>query len=91
MHLGQRILVIGDGPSGLDLVTQLHEKAETLTLSINNKDSKSIRNGLPKRVELKGNIHHFTEHEAHFCDGTEQQYDVVFFATGNFPTTYTDY
>lgn len=82
------MLVIGGGPSGMDIVTQLSKIANCITLSQHKRpnETKEERerreNRLPPGTVLQDNVKHFTPTGAEFIDGTHQTFSVVFFATG---------
>lgn len=88
------MLVIGAGPSGMDLVAHLSKTAERVTFSQHKrpnetKEERERRQSLlPPKTILQDNVKHFTETGAEFIDGTHQTFTVVFYATGNFQIIY---
>lgn len=85
---GEQILLIGGGPSGLDLAAQLSQTAERITFSqhkIPNETKEAHANReklMPPRTILQDNVKRFTPNGAEFLDGTHQTFSVVIFATG---------
>lgn len=47
------------------------------------KYEEKIREKLPKMATLKYNVVHFTSNGAEFIDGTQQNFTMVIYATGN--------
>lgn len=86
--LGEDVLVVGGGPSGMDLVKQLASTANRATLSMRRSPRMSKRsyerrkNGLPATIQFKEEIKRFTQSGAEFSDGSHQSYSVIIFATG---------
>lgn len=82
------MLVIGAGPSGMDLVSHLSKTAERVTFSQHKrpnetKEERERRQSLlPTKATLQDNVKRFTETGAEFIDGTHQTFTVVFYATG---------
>lgn len=85
---GKSVLVIGGGPSGIDLVSLLSNTASRITFSQHKRpdESKQSFEGrqklLPKNVTLQENVKRFTSNGAEFIDGSKHTFEVVFFATG---------
>lgn len=85
----EKVLVIGGGPSGMDLVAHVSKTAERITWSQNErpnetKEAREKRKSLlPRTVTLQDNVKRFSETGAEFLDGTHETFTVVFFATGN--------
>lgn len=77
---GEQVLVIGAGPSGMDLAYEVSKKAERVTLS-HHHDPKP-KTVFPLNVDQKPDIKRLTETGAEFADGTHQDYSVVLFCTG---------
>lgn len=84
---GEKVLVIGGGTSGTDLVGLLSNVASHISLSVrkptNQANEEQSRRDLPKMVKLKHNVKHFTANGAVFIDGTYQNFTRVIYATGN--------
>lgn len=86
--IGQSVLVIGAGASGMDLILHLSKIAERMTTSQNRrphetKDAREKRQKmLPPNVQLQDNVKRFTATGVEFIDGTEQSFDTIFYATG---------
>lgn len=86
---GDKVLVIGGGPSGLDLMAHISKTAERLTWSQNKRPQETKeafekrKDLLPPKVTLQENVKRFTATGAEFLDGTHETFTVVFFATGN--------
>lgn len=77
---GEEVLVIGDGPSGLDIINQLVGIAKRIVHS-------SHFGGNPgassDSISYKGNVKSFTEYGIQFTDGTHDHFSIVIYATGN--------
>lgn len=85
----ESVLVIGAGPSGMDIVSQLSEVATRITFSQfkrpnETKEEREKRQSLmPPKTILQDDVKHFTSTGAEFIDGTNEKFSVVIFATGN--------
>lgn len=81
------MLIIGGGPSGIDLASVISKVANEVTLSITKpkkqEDEDKIRKQLPATVALKYNVKCFTANGADFVDGTHQNFTKIIYATGN--------
>lgn len=77
---GEQVLVIGAGPSGMDLAYEISKKAERVTLSHHHRPSP--RTVFPSNVDQKPDIKRLTVDGAEFVDGTTQTYSVIFYCTG---------
>lgn len=77
--LDRTVLVIGCGPSGLDISCAVAEVANSVTMSYHNLDG--IKK-FPDHVQVKPDIKRFTETGAEFVDGSENPFDDVIFCTG---------
>ncbi|KAH8403467.1 hypothetical protein KR222_001158, partial [Zaprionus bogoriensis] len=74
------VLVIGGGPSALDLTNQIAKSAKHVTLSHH---VNGITNSIfHKNVETKPDIIEFDKNGAYFKDGSYSRVDSVFFCTG---------
>lgn len=87
-YIGESVLIIGAGPSGMDLAGQLSHVAERITFSQHKKpnETKEERESreklMPPKTTLQDNVKHFTATGAEFIDGTHQTFSLVIFATG---------
>lgn len=78
------MLVIGAGPSGVDIVDHLSKTAHRITLSqhkIRN-NSEEAHKLLLKNVEIQNDVKQFTANGVEFADGSQQSFDAVIYATG---------
>lgn len=83
------VLVIGAGPSGIDVVMMLSNvKAKSVSLSqrkpLANATKDELdqqKNALPKAI-FKGSIKRFTVDGVEFSDGTHQTFSSIIYATG---------
>lgn len=81
-------LVIGAGPSGVDLVAHLSKTACRVTFSQHKvanetKEAREKRESiLPPNTKLQDDVKRFTKTGAEFMDGTHQTFDAVIYATG---------
>lgn len=88
LETGERILVIGGGSSGFDLVTFLAKTADRITLSQRIKPNETVEERekfqklLPSIVTLQDEVKRFTRYGAEFIDGTQENFTVAIFATG---------
>ncbi|KAH8260968.1 hypothetical protein KR044_001161, partial [Drosophila immigrans] len=74
------VLVIGGGPSALDLSNIISKSAKHVTLSHHVVDiSNSI---FLKNVATKPDVKELDEHGAHFVDGSYKKFDTIFYCTG---------
>lgn len=84
------MLVIGSGPSGLDLVDHLSKTASRVTFSQRkvpneSQESRAKRISLlPRYTQLQDEVKCFTPTGAQFFDGSHQTFDAVIYATGNY-------
>lgn len=77
------MLVIGAGPSGMDLAYEISKHAERVTLSHHHKpDPQTV---FPDNVNMRPDVARLTETGAEFQDGVHQEYNVIFYCTGNQP------
>ncbi|XP_032682455.1 senecionine N-oxygenase-like isoform X2 [Odontomachus brunneus] len=77
---GKTVVVLGAGPSGMDLALEISKNANRVILSHHVKDT--ILTVFPENVVQKADVVELTEREVVFADGTKQQVDVVFYCTG---------
>ncbi|CAB3245991.1 unnamed protein product [Arctia plantaginis] len=83
-YRGQRVLVIGGGPSGIDLGTQLANVTSKLVHShhiLKNFQTFNPPN-FPKAYINKPDLKHFTPNGAVFEDDTFEDVDIVIYCTG---------
>lgn len=84
----ESVLVIGGGPSGMDLVAAISKTAKRVTFSQHKRPNESPetlqrrKSMAPQNVTLQENVNRFTDTGAEFVDGTHQTFSVVFYATG---------
>lgn len=80
----EKVLVLGSGPSGIEMALQIGEFAEKLIWSHHDIDSYTRDVG----VTLRGNSSHkpdiklITENEVFFVDGTREEITVIVYGTG---------
>ncbi|KZC12907.1 PREDICTED: senecionine N-oxygenase-like [Dufourea novaeangliae] len=80
------VLVIGAGPSGMDLAVDISKKATRVILSHHSRDP--IGTVFPDNVIQKPDVKELIENGVIFADGSNESADVVFYCTGykyNFP------
>lgn len=78
--IGEDVLVIGAGPSGMDLAFEISKYANRVTLSHHqNPPPKTV---FPENVDMRPDVKSLTETGASFVDGTTQSYTVIFYCTG---------
>ncbi|KRT85330.1 pyridine nucleotide-disulfide oxidoreductase [Oryctes borbonicus] len=78
-YTGKDALVIGAGPSGMDLALHLSKTANRVFFSHNNNQLKAK---YPDNVTMKPLVTSMREHEVEFEDGTSCRIDVIFYCTG---------
>lgn len=78
--VNETVLVIGAGPSGMDLAYEISKKAIRVTLSHHLKEKPKTH--FPPNVKQRGDVVRMTENGAIFDDGTEEDFTVVFYCTG---------
>lgn len=74
------MLVIGAGPSGMDLAYEISKLAVRVTLSHHHKTDPLTK--FPTNVDLRPDVVRLTKNGADFADGSHQDYTVIFFCTG---------
>ncbi|KAJ6633701.1 Flavin-containing monooxygenase FMO GS-OX3 [Pseudolycoriella hygida] len=77
---GETVLVIGAGPSGMDLANEISKLAIRVTLSHHHKTDPLTK--FPDNVNLKPDVKCLTENGVEFVDGSHQNYSVIFYCTG---------
>ncbi|XP_029033970.2 senecionine N-oxygenase-like isoform X2 [Osmia bicornis bicornis] len=80
IFLDKKVLVIGAGPSGMDLALDISGKATRVILSHHSRDP--IGTVFPANVIQKPDVKELTERNAVFNDGTSEPVDIVFYCTG---------
>ncbi|XP_031638724.1 senecionine N-oxygenase-like [Contarinia nasturtii] len=84
----ESVLVIGLGPSGMDITGQLSKVATRITFSQfkrpnETKEEREHRKSLlPPKTTLQDDVKRFTTNGAEFIDGTHETFSAVIFATG---------
>lgn len=77
---GESVLVIGAGPSGVDLAHEISKVAERVTLSHHLREPPKTK-FLPN-VDQRPDVTCLTSDGAKFTDGSAQSYSVIFYCTG---------
>lgn len=94
VHRGESVLVIGAGPSGMDLVAHLSKTATRVTFSQHKRPHETKeqfeqrKQLLPSNATLQENVKRFTATGAEFLDGQHETFTTVYWATGK-ATSYT--
>lgn len=87
----KRVLVVGAGPSGLDLALQISRVAQNVVLSHH---CKELKTKYPENVALKPDVERVVgANRIRFIDDTEDDFDVIFYCTGyrySFPFLHKD-
>lgn len=77
---GKRVLVVGAGPSGMDIALEITSVTERVVLSHHLKEQpKTV---FPENLVQKPDVARLEGRTAVFTDGTEEEVDVVFLCTG---------
>ncbi|XP_076245742.1 senecionine N-oxygenase isoform X1 [Calliopsis andreniformis] len=74
------VLVIGAGPSGMDLALEISRKAKRVLLSHHLQDP--IGTVFPDNVVQKPDVKELTENGVRFTDNSSDSVDIVFYCTG---------
>ncbi|XP_006622656.1 senecionine N-oxygenase-like [Apis dorsata] len=74
------IVVLGAGPSGMDLALEISKKAKRIILSHHLKDP--IGTVFPDNVIQKPDVKELTKHGVLFKDDTNESVDAIFYCTG---------
>ncbi|XP_066588830.1 senecionine N-oxygenase isoform X2 [Prorops nasuta] len=74
------VVVLGAGPSGMDLALEISAKAKRVILSHHLKET--ILTQFPVNVVQKSDVKELKEREVIFSDGTKEDIDVIFYCTG---------
>nr|XP_012151606.1 PREDICTED: senecionine N-oxygenase-like isoform X2 [Megachile rotundata] len=78
--LDKNVVVIGAGPSGMDLALDISGYAKRVFLSHHSRDP--IGTVFPSNVTQKPDVRELTEQNVVFKDGTSEPVDIVFYCTG---------
>ncbi|XP_058833424.1 senecionine N-oxygenase-like [Topomyia yanbarensis] len=76
----EKVLVIGAGPSGMDLALEISKKALHVSLSHHSKDP--INTIFPKNFRQKPDVQELTSTGALYVDGTSENFTVILYCTG---------
>lgn len=77
---GKRVLVVGAGPSGMDIAIEITRVTAKVILSHHLKEEP--KSTFPDNLVLKPDVMTLEGRKATFADGTEDEVDVVFLSTG---------
>lgn len=75
------VLIIGAGPSGIDIMYSISEFAKSVIFSHRTHSSTYT---YPSNVIRMGSVQKFTKNEVIFVDGTEVSITDIIFCTGTF-------
>lgn len=79
---GKRVLVIGAGPSGMDIALEITSVTQKVLLSHHLKEHpKTV---FPDNLVQKPDVIKLDGSVAHFKDGSTEEVDVVFLCTGEY-------
>ncbi|XP_046671708.1 senecionine N-oxygenase-like isoform X1 [Homalodisca vitripennis] len=78
--LGQRVLVVGGGPSGMDLTEHISRCADKVFMSHHSKTIKNLR--FRSNVEIKPDVRRLLEHSVEFTDDSVEDIDTLVYCTG---------
>lgn len=84
----ESVLVVGSGPSAMDLVAAISTSAKRVTSSQHKKPNETPeefakRKAMaPSNVTLQANVKRFTETGAEFLDGTHETFSIIVYGTG---------
>lgn len=76
----EAVLVIGAGPSGVDLAYEISKVAKRVSLSHHLKENPKTK--FPDNLTYKPDVESITETSVRFVDGTEETFNVIFYCTG---------
>uniref|UniRef100_A0A2M4A8U0 Flavin-containing monooxygenase n=1 Tax=Anopheles triannulatus TaxID=58253 RepID=A0A2M4A8U0_9DIPT len=77
---GETVLVIGAGPSGMDMAYEISKRAIRVTLSHHLKDKPQTV--FPANVTLKPDVVRLTKTGAIYADGTSEDFSTICYSTG---------
>jgi hypothetical protein len=82
--IGEKVLIIGAGPSGIEMALEIGKTANHLSWSNHLKKThgREVNIELSDTVVQKSDVIKFTENGAEFEDGTFEEFSVVAYATG---------
>lgn len=82
---GQRVLIIGNGASGIDMVQLLAHTSQHTTFSVKKQSHEAfekLRDSMPANCTLQDVVKRFTPTGAEFIDGVHDTFDTVIWAIG---------
>lgn len=79
---GKKVLVVGAGPSGMDIALEITSVSPKVILSHHLKEQ--LRTVFPDNLVQKPDVIRVEGTKAFFQDGTEDDVDVIFLCTGKF-------
>lgn len=77
---GERVCIIGAGPSAMELVTLISREAEHVTWS--NHSKRPSTPSVARIIEQKPDVHSISAESVTFADGTTQSFTSIIYATG---------
>lgn len=86
--VGESVLIIGSGPSAMDLVAAIAKSAKRVTSSQHKQPNETPealvkrKSIAPANVTLQENVKRFTETGAEFIDGTHETFTTIIYGTG---------
>lgn len=95
---GEDVLLIGMGASGLDLMLQLQDVANRVTISgkkpahlADDEPLEQQQIDLPPKTILKSSVKRFTNDGVEFMDGSWQSFTTIIYATGEHSVLLTSF
>lgn len=79
-YKGRRVMIVGSGPSGMDIGLDVADVSKTLFHSTHSKVT--FRTPFPDNFIKKPDVKRFTENGAYFSDGSFEELDDVIYCTG---------
>lgn len=79
---GKKVLVVGAGPSGMDIALEITSVSPKVLLSHHLKEQ--LKTVFPDNLIQKPDVIKFEGNKVFFQDGTEDDVDVIFLCTGKF-------
>ncbi|XP_055626823.1 senecionine N-oxygenase-like [Toxorhynchites rutilus septentrionalis] len=76
----ETVLVIGAGPSGMDIALEVSKKASSVTISHHTKEP--FKTTFPSNLGGKPDVQELTETGALFVDGSREHFTVILYCTG---------
>lgn len=80
--IGETVLVIGGGPSGVDVAGEMCKFAKRVTLSHHLRESPDAIFEGKRNLTLKPDVVKIGEKKVTFSDGSYQEFSVIFYCTG---------